>query len=117
MIPPMQGLGDAVTTTALLRLEADIVGFGALDGLPETIRAGFPIGISDTVAYQKEIIHGITRLPTREYHEWYDILNARLDMIVAQDEKLLHEMGYRAAEQTHGNEVCSHIQRQKTKES
>ena len=48
----------------LLRLGADIVGFGNLDELPVDVRSSFPIGISVAVVYPPEVIRGITELPT-----------------------------------------------------
>ena len=66
----------------LLRLGADIVGFGDISELPDDIRSGMPIGISVAVLYPKEVIQGISVLPTQEYRTWYDKLNERLDSIV-----------------------------------
>ena len=84
----------------LINLGADVVGFGNLAELPGDVRENMPVGISIAVAYPKEVIRGIAELPTQEYHEWYDKLNERLDMIVARGAELLREMGYRAVAQT-----------------
>ena len=84
----------------LLRLGADIVGFGDLDELPVDVRGGLPVGISVAVAYPPEVIRGISELPTQEYREWYDKLNERLDMIVSRGAELLSGMGYMAIAQT-----------------
>ena len=84
----------------LIRLGADIVGFGKLDELPENVRDGLPVGISVAVAYPKEIIRGITELPTHEYHDWYNKLNERLDAIVTRGAEILRETGYKAIAQT-----------------
>jgi len=84
----------------LIRLGADIVGFGRLDELPENVRNGLPVGISVAVAYPKEIIRGITELPTHEYHDWYNKLNERLDAIVTRGAEILRETGYKAIAQT-----------------
>lgn len=86
--------------TELLHFGADIVGFGDLNELPEDVREGMPIGISIAVVYPKEVIRGISELPTQEYREWYDKLNERLDMIVTRGAELLREMGYKAIAQT-----------------
>ena len=86
--------------TEILRIGADIVGFGDLDELPDDVRVGLPVGISIAVVYPKEVIRGIAELPTREYREWYDRLNERLDAIVAGGAEILSKMGYRAIAQT-----------------
>ena len=91
----------------LLRLGADIVGFGSLGELPDDVRKaspneafGLPTGVSVAVAYPPEVIRGIAELPTQEYREWYDRLNERLDIIVNGGAKLLRSMGYNAIAQT-----------------
>ena len=84
----------------LLRLGADIVGFGSLGELPDDVREGLPVGISIAIAYPPEVIRGISELPTQEYREWYDKLNERLDMIVSRGAESLSEMGYKAIAQT-----------------
>ena len=86
--------------TELLRLGADIVGFGALDELPDDVREGLPVGISIAVVYPPSVIAGIAELPTQEYREWYDKLNELLDKIVSRGAELLGRMGYRAVAQT-----------------
>ena len=84
----------------LLQLGTDIVGFGSLGELPDDVREGLPVGISIAVAYPPEVIRGIAELPTKEYREWYDRLNERLDLIVSRGAELLIEMGYKAIAQT-----------------
>ena len=84
----------------LLRLGADIVGFGDLCELPGNVRENLPVGISVAVVYPGEVIRGIAELPTQEYREWYDKLNERLDMIVASGAEMLRAAGYRAIAQT-----------------
>ena len=86
--------------TELIRFGADIVGFGGLDELPNYVREGLPIGISIAVVYPKEVIRGIAELPTQEYREWYDKLNARLDAVADRGADMLRDMGYRAVAQT-----------------
>ena len=84
----------------LLRLGADIVGFGDLRELPEDIRGGLSYGISVAVVYPKNVIRGISELPTLEYRDWYDRLNEKLDMIVTRGAEILREAGYNAVAQT-----------------
>jgi len=84
----------------LARLGADIVGFGDLSELPNNVRSGMPIGISVAVLYPKDIIRGISVLPTKEYRAWYDKLNERLDTIVTIGAEILREMGFSAIAQT-----------------
>ena len=84
----------------LLRLGADIVGFGDISELPYNIRSGMPIGISVAVLYPKEVIQGISVLPTQEYRAWYDKLNERLDSIVTNGAETLQKMGWSAIAQT-----------------
>ena len=86
--------------TELLRLGADAVGFGDLSELPEDSREGLPFGVSVIVVYPGEVIRGISQLPTREYREWYDALNLRLDMLVTRGADMLREMGCKAVAQT-----------------
>jgi len=84
----------------LSRFGADIVGFGKFDELPDDVREGLPIGIIVAVVYPKEVIRGITELPTQEYREWYDKLNELLDSIVTRGAELIQSMGYRAVART-----------------
>jgi epoxyqueuosine reductase QueG len=84
----------------LVNLGADIAGVGCLAKLPEDVREGLPIGISVAVAYPKEVILGISELPTQEYREWYDRINLKLDMIVTRGAEMLREKGYKAIAQT-----------------
>ena len=95
----MTGLTHKIETE-LLGLGADIAGFGALDELPDEVRHGMPVGISVAVVYPKEVIHGIAELPTQEYREWYDRLNARLDSVVTRGAEIIRELGYNATAQT-----------------
>ena len=84
----------------LLLLGADIVGFGDISELPDSVRSGMPVGISVAVLYPKEIIRGISVLPTHEYRVWYDKLNERLDSIVANGAEILRQIGWGAIAQT-----------------
>ena len=84
----------------LLHLGADIVGFGDISELPDNVRSGMPVGISVAVLYPKEIIRGISVLPTQEYRAWYDMLNERLDSIVTNGAETIRHMGFNAIAQT-----------------
>jgi len=84
----------------LTKLGADIVGFGNLNELPANVHEGLPVGISIAVVYPKDIIRGITHLPTKEYREWYDKLNERLDMVVSNGAEYIRKLGYKAIAQT-----------------
>jgi len=95
----MTDLSDKIKTE-LRSYGADLVGFGNLGELPDDVRAGFPTGISVAVAYPKEVIRGIAELPTQVYCDWYDKLNERLDAIVTNGARLLHELGCNAIAQT-----------------
>lgn len=80
----------------LLRGGADLAGAGDLTQLPAEQRGGLPFGISIAVKYPKEIIRGISHLPTPEYKQWYDTLNQRLDKLAALGAEFLERQGYRA---------------------
>jgi len=84
----------------LVRLGAELVGFGDLTELPAQERENLPIGISVAVTYPPEVICGIAELPTQQYCDWYDALNEKLDMIVTRGAEILRARGYRAVAQT-----------------
>ena len=84
----------------LLAQGADLVGFGDLSELPAQLRANLPVGICTAVKYPKEVIRGIAELPTREYFNWYNELNERLDKIVTHGAKVLQDAGHRALAKT-----------------
>jgi len=79
---------------------ADLVGFGDLTALPAEVREGLPVGVCVAVKYPKEIIRSIAELPTREYYECYDSLNAKLDMLVTLGAEALQMFGYKAIAKT-----------------
>ena len=91
---------NCTVETELLQLGADIVGFGNLTGLYDKVRERLPVGISVAVVYPAFVIRGIAELPTQEYREWFDKLNAKLDNIASCGADALHDMGYRAVAQT-----------------
>lgn len=80
----------------LLRGGADLVGAGDLTQLPCEQRGGLPFGVSIAVKYPREIIRGISQLPTPEYKQWYDTLNQRLDKLAALGAEFLERRGCRA---------------------
>ncbi|NLO47501.1 MAG: epoxyqueuosine reductase, partial [Clostridiales bacterium] len=84
----------------LLSHGADLVGIGALTELPSDIRCGLPIGICVAVKYPKDVIRGISNLPTKEYYEQYGRLNEKLDKLVTHGADALKALGYRAIPQT-----------------
>jgi epoxyqueuosine reductase QueG len=95
----MNQLTDQISAE-LHRLGADLAGFGDLTALPPDVREGLPVGVSAAVKYPKEIIRGITDLPTAEYFDWYNKLNEQLDAIVTYGAELLRSHGYIAIAQT-----------------
>lgn len=84
----------------LTRQGAVLVGVGDLSGLPADIRCSLPLGISIAVKYPKEIISGISDLPTQEYKNWYDTLNNQLDSLAVSCGNMLVDAGYEAISQT-----------------
>jgi len=79
---------------------ADLVGIGDLNALPPGARAGMPIGISVAVKYPNDVIRGIAELPTREYRDWYNKLNEKLDMLVTLGADFICTFGYNAIART-----------------
>lgn len=84
----------------LLDNGAVLVGFGDISQFPPQTRQGLPYGVCVVVAYPKEVIRGIHTLPTREYHEHYNLLNERLDALVTLGYEYLQRAGYAAFAQT-----------------
>lgn len=79
---------------------ADLVGIGGLSELSPDIRRGLPVGVCVAVKYPKEVIRGITALPTKEYYDQYNQLNERLDMLVTLGADALKAFGCQAVPQT-----------------
>jgi len=79
---------------------AALAGFGDLTSLPPDVREGLPVGIIVAVKYPKEVIRGISDLPTASYFEWYERLNVRLDALVTHVAEILRERGHAAIAQT-----------------
>lgn len=79
---------------------ASLVGFGDLTELPADVRENLPVGVCVAVKYPKEVIRGISELPTKEYHEWYNRLNEQLDMLVTLGAEALQMFGYEAVART-----------------
>jgi len=90
----------------LLRRGADLVGFGDLTGLPAGVREGLPVGVCVAVKYPKEVIRGIAEEPTREYYDWYNGLNEKLDGLVTLGAEALQQLGYQAIAKTREQVAC-----------
>jgi epoxyqueuosine reductase QueG len=90
----------ATVKSEIYALGADIVGVGDISGLPSDAREDMPVGICAAVKYPEAVIRGIAELPTREYREWYDRLNERLDRVVTRGAELLNGRGFKAVAQT-----------------
>ena len=84
----------------LLENGADLVGFADLSVLPTVAHRGFPTGVALAVKYPKEVIRGISELPTLDYFSHYNRLNEKLDQLVNLGAKLLTNLGYNAFAQT-----------------
>jgi epoxyqueuosine reductase len=84
----------------LLSAGADLVGIGSISELPSNVRCGLPIGICVAVKYPKEIIRGISELPTKEYYDHYGTMNEKLDELVSLGANTLKALGYQAVPQT-----------------
>ncbi|MDR1800805.1 MAG: 4Fe-4S dicluster domain-containing protein [Lachnospiraceae bacterium] len=80
----------------LTGLGADIVGFGDLRELPADVRRDMPYGICVAVKFPPDVIKGISELPTKEYHEWYNLLNERLDKILESGAEFIRGLDYNA---------------------
>lgn len=61
---------------------ADLIGIGDLSEIPSELRCNMPFGIAIAVAYDPEIIRGISEMPTKEYYAAYNKINDELDMLV-----------------------------------
>jgi epoxyqueuosine reductase QueG len=84
----------------LLSHGADLVGFGRLMELPPEVRGALPVGICVAVKYPKSVIRGISDMPTRDYYDWYNRLNERLEELVLFGAQRLQSLGYGAIAQT-----------------
>jgi epoxyqueuosine reductase QueG len=82
----------------LMARGAALVGFGNLSALqPAETHDGLPVGVCVAVKYPKDVIRGISELPTLEYFEWYNKLNEKLDELVTFGAELIISHGWRAA--------------------
>lgn len=79
---------------------ADLIGFGDLTEIPPDKRYSLPVGISVAVRYPKEVIRGISEMPTEDYFDYYHSLNSKLDRLVTFGADELKAMGYEAVAQT-----------------
>ena len=84
----------------LRRLGADIVGIGDITMLPAEVRKSMNYGIAVAVAIDPEVIRGIEKGPTIEYHDAYNKLNEKLDNIVTSGAQYIKSLGYDAFAQT-----------------
>ena len=84
----------------LLNSGADLAGAGDLTELPSEIRANLPVGICAAVKYPDDVIRNIAEYPTREYCDWYNKLNEKLDKLVTLGEQALQARGFKAIAQT-----------------
>jgi len=75
---------------------ADLVGFGDISELAAESRDGYPRAVSVAVKYPKDIIRGISELPTKEYYEWYCKLNDKLDKLVESGAVFIQSKGFKA---------------------
>jgi len=91
---------NTLLKSTLLRNGADYVGYGDLSELPPNLRQGLPVGIAVALKFPKNIITGIRDLPTKEYHEYKDLLNEKLDVLVETGAHILREAGFTAIPQT-----------------
>ncbi|GHU69101.1 hypothetical protein FACS1894184_12490 [Clostridia bacterium] len=99
---------DEGLRSALIDAGAVLVGYADLTMLPEDQREGLPMGVAVAVLHQKDVIRGISVEPTREYREWYDLLNNRLDSIVTTGAQYLTERGYNAVARTRAYATYTH---------
>lgn len=76
---------------------AKLVGIGNMQGIEN---CDYNIGISIAIPLPKHIICDLQVAPTKEYYDVYRTLNGKLNEIVAEGERFLHEAGYEAYAQT-----------------
>jgi epoxyqueuosine reductase QueG len=91
---------NTLLKTTLLQNGADLVGYGDITELPPILRHGLPVGVVVAVKFPKNIIMGISDLPTKEYHQYKDLLNKKLDVLVELGAQILREEGFFAIPQT-----------------
>jgi epoxyqueuosine reductase QueG len=84
----------------LLEAGAVLVGYGDLSGIPEEKRSGLPVGVGVAVLQDPKVIQGILEGPTKDYLDWYNKLNEKLDALVTLGAGILTGAGYRAVAQT-----------------
>lgn len=74
---------------------ADIVGAADLTELPEDIRQEMPRAVSFAMILPKDVVRGISELPTQEYFDWYCKLNENLDELSEIGADFFVSRGYR----------------------
>jgi epoxyqueuosine reductase QueG len=77
----------------LLRLGADIVGFGDLRALPQDVRDGLPVGISVGIRVPSDIVRGIAEAPTLEYWDYYHSGQDNLDKLADAGAEYVRSLG------------------------
>lgn len=75
---------------------ADLVGVGDLTEFSPEKRWNMPVGIAVAVKYPKHVIRGIADMPTREYYDLYNELNAKLERLTSLGSQVLLSLGYKA---------------------
>ena len=91
---------DTLLKTNLLQHGAVLVGYGDITELSPTSRHELPVGVVVAVKYPKNVIIGIRNLPTKEYYEYYNLLNEKLDVLAELGAQILREAGFSAIPQT-----------------
>lgn len=76
---------------------ARLVGIGNMRGIEN---CNYSVGVSIAIPLPKHIIYDLQTAPTKEYFDMYYALNGKLNEIVTDGERFLHEAGYEAYAQT-----------------
>jgi epoxyqueuosine reductase QueG len=87
---------DGELRRTLLVKGAAVVGVGSLRDVPLDAREELPRAVSIGVAYEPDIVRGITNGPTTAYYAAYKDINRRLDVLSEIAADLLTAKGFRA---------------------
>ncbi|MDR1565201.1 MAG: 4Fe-4S dicluster domain-containing protein [Oscillospiraceae bacterium] len=90
-------------TAELIRLGADLTGFGDLTELSPHVRYKLPIGISIGVRVPRDIVRGIAEAPTLEYWDYYHSGQQNLARIADAGAEFILAHGYKAVPMTGKN--------------
>jgi epoxyqueuosine reductase QueG len=93
----------------LLRLGADMVGFGDLTALPPNVREDLPVGISIGIRVPPDIVRGIAEAPTLECWDYYHSGQDDLDKLAEAGAEYVRSLGYKAIAHTRGNGTVKFI--------